>query len=773
MARSSLPFASRSLMAIVALTLASSVVPPASGLGAPAPAAPARPRDDRERRLRERTADSALEGRIDDLLAAMTLEEKVGQMTMVNIVEDVPDESKPYPPGFPTLRPGRLDSVLGRYQVGFLMSDVALDGPTWVRFVGELQREALARSRLRIPMMYAVCHMHGPSFLQGGTIFPHNLSLAATFDPRFARAAGAVTAVETADLGHHWIYAPVADTGRDPRWPRYYETFGESPLLGAAMVAAVVKGVQETAATAPYRPVASAKHFIGYSAPRSGHDRTPAAIPDQELYELFVPPFQAAVDAGVGIVEANSGEVNGVPVHASSRLLTTLLRDEMGFSGVLNTDWEDVRRLATRHRVAETEKEAAFLAIEAGNDLVLTAMDTAFCDHLLDLVREGRISRERIDLSVARLLRLKLRFGLFESPFPRDDRLSRIGSPEHRAQALEAARESLVLLRNEGGVLPLDPAKSRSLVVTGPLADSRRSLAGGWTLRWSRPSEALVPADVPSVLQALAERYENAWLQTTSDGVRWMAPQADAIVYVAGEEPYAESTGQVDDLTLGADQLAGIEAAIETGKPVVLVMVAGRPRVITRVFDRCAAVLWAGLPGFEGGRAIADVVAGTLNPSGRLPFAYPASPSRLLAYDHKPSNEAAALPGTRWTIADLGSGLSYTTYRYGDLALTKDRLAGEADTLTASVTVTNTGSRAGREAVLFFLTDETGSITRPVRRLARFEKIALEPGESRTVRFAIDPRRDLSFPDESGRRRLEPGSFRLAVGGLGARFRYR
>jgi beta-glucosidase len=322
-------------------------------------------------------------------------------------------------------------------------------------------------------------------------------------------------------------------------------------------------------------------------------------------------------------------------------------------------------------------------------------------------------------------------------------------------------------------VLPLDPATSRSLVVTGPLADSRRSLAGGWTLRWSRPSEALVPADVPSVLQALAERYENAWLQTTSDGVRWMAPQADAIVYVAGEEPYAESTGQVDDLTLGADQLAGIEAAIETGKPVVLVMVAGRPRVITRVFDRCAAVLWAGLPGFEGGRAIADVVAGTLNPSGRLPFAYPASPSRLLAYDHKPSNEAAALPGTRWTIADLGSGLSYTTYRYGDLALTKDRLAGEADTLTASVTVTNTGSRAGREAVLFFLTDETGSITRPVRRLAHFEKIALEPGESRTVRFAIDPRRDLSFPDESGRRRLEPGSFRLAVGGLGARFRYR
>ena len=754
---------------VMAAVLALAVALPAAAAardGAP-------PRDDRERRLRERTADAALEKRIDSLLAAMTLEEKVGQMTMVNVVEDVPDEGKPYPPGFPTLRPARLDEVLGRHQVGFLMSDLALDAPTWARFVGGLQREALARSRLRIPMMYAVCHMHGASFLQGATIFPHNLSLAATFDPRFARDAGAVTAVETADLGHHWLYTPVADTGRNPRWPRFYETFGESPVLGAAMVAAVVRGVQESPDTAPYRVVASAKHFIGYSDPRSGHDRTPAAIPDQELHELFVPPFRAAVDAGVGIVEANSGEVNGVPVHASRRLLTTLLRDELGFRGVLNTDWDDVKRLANRHRVAENEKEAALLAVLAGNDLVLTAMDTAFCGHLVELVREGRLGMDRIDLSVARLLRLKLRAGLFDHPFPREDRFARIGSEENRARAREAARESLVLLRNEGGLLPLDPKKARSLIVTGPLADSRRALAGGWTLRWSRPAEGQFPADVPSVLQALGERYENAWSQATSDGVRWLASQADAIVYVAGEEPYAESSGQIDDLTLPADQLAGIEAAIETGKPVVLVMVAGRPRVITRVFDRCAAVVWAGLPGLEGARAIADLVSGALNPSGKLPFAYPASPSRLLPYDHKPSNEAAAFPGTRWTVADFGAGLAYTTWRYSGLALSKAGLAGESDALVASVTVTNDGERAGREAVLFFLTDEVGSITRPVRQLAHFEKVALAPGESATVRFAIDPGRHLSFPDETGAPRLEPGIFRLAVGGLEARFRYR
>jgi beta-glucosidase len=573
-------------------------------------------------------------------------------------------------------------------------------------------------------MMYAVCHMHGASFLQGATIFPHNVSLAATFDPRFARDAGAVTAVETADLGHHWLYTPVADTGRNPRWPRFYETFGESPVLGAAMIAAVVRGVQESPDTAPYRVVASAKHFIGYSDPRSGHDRTPAAIPDQELH-------------------------------------------------VLNTDWEDVKRLASRHRVAENEKEAALLAVLAGNDLVLTAMDTAFCGHLVELVREGRLGMDRIDLSVARLLRLKLRAGLFDHPFPREDRFARIGSEENRARAREAARESLVLLRNEGGVLPLDPKKARSLIVTGPLADSRRALAGGWTLRWSRPAEGQLPADVPSVFQALGERYENAWDQATSDGVRWLASQADAIVYVAGEEPYAESSGQIDDLTLPADQLAGIEAAIETGKPVVLVMVAGRPRVITRVFDRCAAVVWAGLPGLEGARAIADLVSGALNPSGKLPFAYPASPSRPLPYDHKPSNEAAAFPGTRWTVADFGAGLAYTTWRYSGLALSKAGLAGESDALVASVTVTNDGERAGREAVLFFLTDEVGSITRPVRQLAHFEKVALAPGESATVPFAIDPRRHLSFPDETGASRREPGLFRLAVGGLEERFRYR
>jgi len=294
------------------------------------------------------------------------------------------------------------------------------------------------------------------------------------------------------------------------------------------------------------------------------------------------------------------------------------------------------------------------------------------------------------------------------------------------------------------------------------------SLAGGWTIRWSRPAETLVPETVPGLFRALGERYENAWLQTTSDGVRWLAPQADAIVYVAGEEPYAESTGQIDDLTLPEDQLAGIEAAIATGRPVVLVMLAGRPRVVTRVFDRCAAVLWAGLPGFEGGRAIADVIAGAVNPSGRLPFAYPASPSRLLTYDHKPSSESAA---PRWTIADFGSGLSYTTYRYEGLRLTKDRLAGQTDTLTATVTVTNAGERAGREAVLWFLTDEVGSITRPVRQLARFEKIALAPGESKAVSFAVDPRRDLAFPDETGRPRLEAGLFRLSVGGVSAQFR--
>jgi beta-glucosidase len=733
--------------------------------------------DDRERRLLERTSDAALEAHVDTLLAAMTLEEKIGQMTMVNIAEPssgIHDDGVWDPTRPPAVSPERIETVLGRYQVGALMTDAPLAPAAWAEFVGGLQREAMARSSQGIPMIYAVCHMHGAGYMVGATVFPHNINLAATFDPGFAHDAAAVTALETADLGHHWLYTPVVDIGRDPRWGRFYETAGESPLLGAALARAIVGGVQDHPETAPYRIVASAKHFIGYSDPRTGYDRSPALIPDQALYEYWVPAFQAAIDAGVGIIETNSGEVNGVPVHASRRLLTTLLRDEMGFRGVLNTDWADVAKLVSLHRVAENEKQAALLAIEAGNDLVLTGFDTAICDHLAELVREGRLSLDRIDLSVSRILRLKLQFGLFDNPLPRTDRFDRIGRPESRARALEAARESLVLLRNEGDVLPLGPKDVRALVVTGPLADSRTSLAGGWTLSWSRPTEEMMPAEMPSVLRALRDRYGSGriWHRTTSDGVRWLAPEADAIVFVAGEEPYAEFKGSVDDLSLPADQIAGIETALATGRPVVLVMVGGRPRIITRVFDRCAAVLWAGLPGFEGGTAISDVIAGFVNPSGKLPFAYPASPSRLVNYDHKPSLDSETAPRSRWTVADFGSGLSYTTFGYDALSLSQEALTGQTDSLTASVRVTNTGSRPGREAVLWFLSDEVGSISRPVRQLAHFEKITLEPGEARTVRYRIEPGRDLSFPDATGAPLLEPGWFRLVVGGEELRFRY-
>lgn len=742
-----------------------------------AAAAATGPPTDGERRELERTSDLALERRIDGLLAAMNLEEKIGQMTMVNIAE--PGGGDPAATGWDPTRPPavsaeRIETVLGRHQVGALMTDAPMTPTAWVEFIGRLQREALARSPQKIPMMYAICHMHGAGFLIGGTVFPHNLNLAATFDPEFARAAGAITALETADLGHHWLYTPVVDIGRNPRWGRYYETAGESPVLGAALAAAIVEGVQDNPETAPYRVVASAKHFIGYSDPASGYDRSPAAIPDQALYEYWVPAFQAAIDAGVGIIETNSGEVNGVPVHASRRLLTTLLRDEMGFKGVLNTDWGDVAKLVTLHRVAENEKEAALLAIEAGNDLVLTGFDTAVCDHLAELVREGRLGMDRIDLSVARVLRLKLQLGLFDNPLPRRDRFDRVGRPESRARALEAARESLVLLRNEEGILPLDPEGLRALIVTGPLARNRPALAGGWTLSWTLPTDEMMPADMPSVLRALRDRYGSGrvWHRTTSDGVRWLAPEADAIVYVAGEEPYAEFKGSVDDLSLPDDQIAGIEAAIATGRPVILVMVGGRPRIITKVFDRCAAVVWAGLPGFEGGRALADVVSGAVNPSGKLPFAYPASPSRLVTYDHKASLDSETEPRSPWTVADFGSGLSYTTFEYGGLALSRESLSDATDTLTATVTVTNSGERPGRESVLWFLTDEVGSITRPVRQLAHFEKIALEPGESRTLSFVIEPQRDLSYPDDTGAPLLEAGFFTLTVGDESARFPY-
>ena len=711
---------------------------------------------DKERMRLETGASPEIEKKVLDLLSKMTLEEKVGQMVQIMPGENIDSSAV----------------LFGRRNIGSVYFNI--DGSesfsmnNWYNLVTEFHTVFLNNSRLKIPALIPQCHQHGAVYVENSTIFPHNISLAATFNPGFGRDMGNVTILESADLGHNFIWVPVMDVGRNKRWSRFYETFGESYYLCARMGEAIVKGVQDTVITSPYKVAACAKHFIGYSDPRSGWDRSPAIIADQELYEFYVPSFKACIDAGVKIIEANSGEVNGIPVHASYRLLTTLLRDELGFRGVLNSDYEDIRKLATYHHVAESEKEAAFLGVTAGLDLILTPFDLIFADDLIALVKEGRISENRINLSVARILRLKFELGLFDHPLPRNDRFDRLARQESIGKALDAAREAIVILKNENGLLPLNTQSSKKIIVTGFNANKRMATSGGWTV-------STTSGKAKTVFEGIKEQFHERTIILVDNDVSKItsnARDADAIIYVAGEDPYSEQAGNIQDMNLPDDQVEQIKAAISTGKPVILVMVAGRPRIITKVFGGCKAVIWAGLPGYEGARAIGEILCGAVNPSGKLPFSYPYTDSHNLNYNQKYHDlqltENLMVP---WTIADFGTGLSYTTFSYSDLQLSDTIIKGNNSTLKATVKVTNTGSYDGKEAVLWFLWDEVGSITRPVRELKYFEKELIKSGESKTFTFIIDPSKDLSFPDEKGEIKIEAGYFTIYAGDQSRRFK--
>ncbi|MCK9413745.1 MAG: glycoside hydrolase family 3 C-terminal domain-containing protein [Prolixibacteraceae bacterium] len=711
---------------------------------------------DKERMKLEASATPGVEKKVLDLLSKMTLEEKVGQMVQI-----MPGKS--------------LDSsavMHGQRNVGavyFNMDDMeTFSMKQWFDMVTAYQNTFFNNNRLKIPLIIAQCHQHGAVYVKNATIFPHNLTLAATFTPRFGEDMGNVTVLESADLGHNFVWVPVMDVGRNHRWSRFFETMGESSYLCARMGDAIVKGVQDTIITSPYKVAACIKHFIGYSDPRSGWDRSPVIISDQELYEYYVPSFMACIDAGAKIIEANSGEVNGIPVHASHRLLTTLLRDELGFKGLLNSDYEDIRKLATYHHVAPNEKEAAYLGVMAGLDLVLTPFDMNFADDVIALVKEGRISEERINLSVARVLRLKFELGLFEHPYPRNDRFDRLARPESTEKALAAAREAIVLLKNDNNLLPLHQQSSKRILVTGFNANKRMATSGGWTRPTNSPK-------AKTVFEGITEQFQKSKVTLVDSDIAKIksgAKEADVIIYAAGEDPYSEQAGNIQEMDLPDDQVDQIKAAISTGKPVILIMIAGRPRTITKVFDQCKAVLWAGLPGYEGARAIAEILDGTVNPSGKLPFAYPYTDSRNLTYNQKYHDlQLTKNLKVPWTIADFGSGLSYTSFTYSDIQLSDTIINGKNASLKAMVKVTNTGKLEGKEAVLWFLWDEVGSITRPIRELKYFEKEMIKSGESKTFTFLIDPIRDLSFPNEKGEKLIEEGYFTLSVGNQVARFR--
>ncbi|MFN8334540.1 MAG: glycoside hydrolase family 3 N-terminal domain-containing protein [Cyclobacteriaceae bacterium] len=727
-----------------------------------------------DRLKQERSDNAAIEAKIDELLSAMTLEEKIGQMTQITNAQIVTKSNWGNGSDLSiemTIDTAKLGVMIRKYHVGSFLNGVAEKPEVWYKFYKDLQEYNLEHSRLKIPVIYGVDQMHGPNYLEGGTIFPHAINTAATYNNKFPADMAHVTAIETADIGHQWIFAPVLDLARTPLWGRYYETLGESPYVASTMGSIFVKTLQSDSAIAPYKIAATAKHFLAYSDPKSGWDRTPVDISEQTLYEMHVPAFKAAIDAGIESVMINSGEINGEPVHASARILTQLLRDELKFRGVAVTDWEDIIRLYRNHRVAANERDATRMAIEAGIDMAMTPYTTDFCEHLVALVKEGKISEERINLSVARILRMKLRIGLFENPLPRNDRFNRIGMAENRALALEAARESIVLMKNDGNALPLSPDKTKNVLVAGSLANLKSPLSGGWTLRWINKDESLYPDYVLTPFAALQKEFPTATLAAGNAEIKSKAPRADAIVVVAGETPYSEGFGSITDINLPPDQLETIETALATGKPVVLVIVAGRPRIITSVYDRCKAVLFAGLPGFEGAQAIADIISGKVNPSAKMSFNYPYAPNRLLPHNHKATEELLAheIPNPI-ALKEFGTGLSYTTFEYSDLTLSDSVLTSESDSLMATVTVKNDGTVDGKESVLWFVNDEVASLTRPVKDLKFYEKKLIKAGDSVAYMFSIKASQ-LAFPDHKNNQRLDDGYFTLLVGPLKTRFR--
>lgn len=723
----------------------------------------------------ERTDNLEMESFIDDLLAKMSVVEKIGQMTQVNESFFAVDQEQTEATGGMAnlIDSAMLAETIRDYQIGSFLTGGTRPAEEWYQLGKYLQEVNLQHSENKIPIVFGIDHVHGTNYIQEGTVFPHNINLGATFNIALARQCGQSTASEAAALGHHWNFAPVLGVGRQKFWPRLYETYGEDTWLAGAMGSAYIQGLEEEK-VGQYRMAACAKHFLGYSIPQSGWDRTVVDISMQKLYEYLVPPFQAAFDTDVKTIMINSGEINGKPVHASYFYLTTLLRDQMGFKGVALTDYLDIIKLHTEHFVTGNEKESTYEAIMAGVDMSMTPTTIDFCRHLRELVEEGRISEERLDLSVRRILRLKYHLGLFDHPLPSDEYLDNVGAEEHRNAARQAAEESIVLMKNDHNRLPLqNPDK---LLLVGKNANLKKALGGGWTYTWQGNDESLYPDSWQTVYEALKAEFPATEVVLANwENYMQSASGADAIVIATGEDPYAEGWGNINELDLPTEEKELIEAAINLGTPVILVLIEGRPRTIGALYDQCDAVIFAGLPGMFGAQAIAGVMSGRINPSGKMSITYPYKSGHVIPYNYKHMEYSYLNVYNpeiqRYSIADFGSGESYTTFEYSNLTLPDTLLYGEGP-FTASIKVANTGQRAGKEAVLWYLSDLVASYTRPNKALKHFEKIHLEPGESSMLQFDISPKEHLSFPDEKGNLLVEKGYFVLAVGDQHINFYY-
>lgn len=718
--------------------------------------------------------DKEIKAEVDKLLKQMTLEEKVGQMTQITI--QVVSKKQGNKDQHHELDEKKLEEAIVKYGAGSLLNvyDKAHEINYWHEVITKIQDIATKKTRLKIPVLYGIDAIHGATYTAGSTLFPQALGMASTFNRELVKKGGEITAVETYGSGIPWNFNPNLDLGRQPLWPRLWESYGEDSYLTTVMGSTYVKALQDNPFVPKGRFIACPKHYVGYGFPHNGLDRTPALMSERTLREYFLPPFEAAVKAGALTVMVNSAEIDGIPGHANYHLLTEVLKGEMKFPGFVVSDWEDIKRLFTRDRVATSPKEAVFMAVMAGVDMSMVPTDFSFYDLLLQLAKEGTVPMSRIDDAVSRILYVKMKLGLFENAYPDKSFLPQFASEEHTKANLDAAREAVVLLKNGKNILPL--AKDKKVFVTGPTANMLSSLNGGWTITWQGNEESLYPQAKETVVEAIRSKTGEKNV-TFDQGVDFekeiagskgleLAKQSDVIVLCLGEGAYCETPGNITDLTLPEAQLAYAEKLIATGKPVVLVMLEGRPRIITRIADKVDGILTAFLPGMEGGRAIADIIFGDVNPSGKLPVTYPKAPNGITLYDYKPIE---FFDGNKYDpLFPFGHGLSYTSFKYSNLKLGAKEIT-ENGQVKVTVDVTNTGKIKGKEAVLLYLTDMFGTVSRPSKQLKGFDKIELEPGQTKTVTFTIGWD-EMSFIGLSNKRIVEPGEFMVTVGGLQEKF---
>ena len=704
----------------------------------------------------------------------LTLRQKAGQMTQVaaDLIFEGPTYVLTVPPRIDSQR---LDRIVGQLEIGSILNHPSRTYPTpeeYRAYIGRIQEKAMATTG--VPVLYGQDAIHGVNYLKGATLYAQPLGVAASFDTSLARELAAITAYEMKAASIPWNFSPAMDVGRHPAWPRTYESFGEDPYVNQQFGLATMRGYQGGDPSDSTKVLACLKHFTGYGASLSGRDRTPAYLPERQLREYYLPQYQAAIDAGALSVMINSGELNGIPVHTHKALLTDILRGEMGFEGLLVSDWQDVRYLYERHQVATDLKDAVRQAIDAGMDMSMTAVTTDFPQMVVELVQEGALTQGRIDTSVARILAVKVAMGLYDKHLWEPDAYPYFGSERHARRALQSAEEAIVLLKNDGLPLPIKP--EQRILVVGPTADNMRSLNGGWTYGWQGQEADDYLGDFHTIREAIQREFPGK--VTYAPGVAFdtvididqalsLGRESDIIVLCVGELSYTEDPGNINSLVLPAAQRQLFNAIDGLGKPIVLVMAGGRPRLMTGMANRSEAVLFAPYPGPHGGDAIAGILSGRVNPSGRLPLTYPREANALVLYDHKATE---ARNGTYNPLFEFGYGLSFTDFTYSDLSLSS-RVLNPDDTLSVSLRVTNDGDRAGRHAILLYSSDLVASVTPSVKRLRKFTKIHLEPGESQLVTFELTPR-DLAFIGRELEWVTEPGTFRLTVGELQAEFDY-